>query len=378
MQRWNDKIRPADLNELDKQAHKMMIAYIIGKFEEGRADFDWTKVIEGGIFEFLHRLVITDIKPQVFELIKQEPDELESLNKWVYERLAEAFSSLPDEFERRFKAHFASRTRNINRKVLDAAHIYATKWEFDLIEPVNCNDYEIDQMRAKMQERLESCYDLEGARRLILYPKLYKLVALCGQLRFQYRWEQVYRIPRTSVLGHSLIVAVISYLCSFEIGSCKKRRFNDFFTGLFHDLPEALTRDIVSPVKKSVEGLDALIKRYEKQQMEKNVYGLIPESWIPDMKLFTEEEFMDTISKNGKRIRIQADQIEKFNHDEFSPRDGSLVKAVDNLAAFAEAYIAIQNGIQSSELTSAINRLKGQYSNLRIAGLNFGGIYSDF
>lgn len=29
MQRWNDKIRPVDLRELDKQAHKMIIAYVL-------------------------------------------------------------------------------------------------------------------------------------------------------------------------------------------------------------------------------------------------------------------------------------------------------------------------------------------------------------
>lgn len=34
MQRWNDKIRPVELRELDKQAHKMVIAYVIGKIEE--------------------------------------------------------------------------------------------------------------------------------------------------------------------------------------------------------------------------------------------------------------------------------------------------------------------------------------------------------
>lgn len=34
MQRWNDKIRPVELRELDKQAHKMIIAYVLGKFEE--------------------------------------------------------------------------------------------------------------------------------------------------------------------------------------------------------------------------------------------------------------------------------------------------------------------------------------------------------
>ncbi|MGZ7169402.1 MAG: HD domain-containing protein [Halobacteriota archaeon] len=31
---------------------------------------------------------------------------------------------------------------------------------------------------------------------------------------------------------------------------CYRRRFHNFFGGLFHDLPEALTRDIISPVKR--------------------------------------------------------------------------------------------------------------------------------
>ncbi len=61
MQRWNDKVRPVDLIELDKQAHKMIIAYVLGKFEEETPGFDWVEVIEGGIFELLQRVVITDL-----------------------------------------------------------------------------------------------------------------------------------------------------------------------------------------------------------------------------------------------------------------------------------------------------------------------------
>ena len=63
MQRWNDKIRPVELVELDKQAHKMIIAYILGKCEEENQPINWTEIIEGGLFELLQRLVITDIKP---------------------------------------------------------------------------------------------------------------------------------------------------------------------------------------------------------------------------------------------------------------------------------------------------------------------------
>ena len=31
MQRWNDQIRMVEITELDKQAHKMITAYILGK-----------------------------------------------------------------------------------------------------------------------------------------------------------------------------------------------------------------------------------------------------------------------------------------------------------------------------------------------------------
>ena len=34
IQRWNDHIRPQGFTELDKQAHKMMILYILARYEE--------------------------------------------------------------------------------------------------------------------------------------------------------------------------------------------------------------------------------------------------------------------------------------------------------------------------------------------------------
>lgn len=71
IQRWNDKIRYVELTELDKQAHKMMIAYVLGKYEEGKNDFNWIDIIEGGIFEYLQRTELTDIKPPIFYKIKE-------------------------------------------------------------------------------------------------------------------------------------------------------------------------------------------------------------------------------------------------------------------------------------------------------------------
>ena len=63
------------------------------------------------------------------------------------------------------------------------------------------------------------------------------------------------RIPETSVAGHMLIVALLTYLLSLQMNPCQKRKYNNFFAGLFHDMPEVLTRDIISPVKNSIDGL---------------------------------------------------------------------------------------------------------------------------
>lgn len=379
MQRWNDKIHPVELRELDKQAHKMVIAYFLGKCEEDNKNLDWIEIIEGGVFEFLQRLVLTDLKPQIFYKIKEDTVKYRQLNEWVYKELGSVITPLGNEFCEKFKNYFSDSENSINRRILRAAHFYATKWEFDIIERANPEGYEIDEIKRNLQTIQEKYYDLKGIQQLALYEKYRNFIDLCGQLRFQLRWSHIHRLPKTSVLGHMLIVALLSYLLSLQIKACKKRCINNYFTGLFHDLPEVLTRDIISPIKTSIAGLDSLIKEYEKEQMEKEVYGLIPVAWHNEMKMYTENEFSSIVTVDGKRISKNSEEInDSFNKDEFDPRDGELIKGVDHLAAFIEAYLALKNGITSEELEKAKTSLKDAYRQKTVAGIKFGEIYADF
>ena len=88
MRRWNDKLCPVPLTELDKQGHKMTIAYVLGKFAEHSSDFSWIEVIEGGLFEYFERLTLTDLKPQIFERIKANDETLNELKTEVYRALS--------------------------------------------------------------------------------------------------------------------------------------------------------------------------------------------------------------------------------------------------------------------------------------------------
>jgi len=380
MQRWNDKVRPVELTELDKQAHKMVIAYVLGKLEEESKDLEWISIIEGGLFEFLQRIIVTDLKPQIFRRIKEDNSRYKQLSNWAYERLEPVISPLGDEFCKRFKNYFSTNNDDINRRILSAAHSYATKWEFGIIERANPNDYEIDQARNNITNELERHYGLlKGIRDLTLYSNYKKFIDMCGQLRFQLRWSHLDRIPRTSVLGHMLIVAILSYLFSLEVKACERRRINNYFTGLFHDFPEVLTRDISSPVKSSSKGLSTLIRKYEKEQMNKEVYSLIPKSWRQEMKVFTEREFESVVTLDGRIERKSSSDISKnFNKNKYNPRDGEFVKATDDLAAFVEAYLSKQNGLSNPEFEDALSFLKRKYKAKNITGINLGQIYAEF
>ena len=137
MRRWNDKICPVEMRELDKQAHKMVIAYMLGKWEEDSARFDWQKIIEGGIFEFLQRLIVTDLKPQIFHKIKRDVVQYQKLNQWVFGQLSPLLSGFDPGFMERFKQYFEPQEDDIHRQILNAAHFYATRWEFDILERAN-------------------------------------------------------------------------------------------------------------------------------------------------------------------------------------------------------------------------------------------------
>jgi 5'-deoxynucleotidase YfbR-like HD superfamily hydrolase len=380
MQRWNDKIRPVELIELDKQAHKMIVAYFLARVEEDSGTrIVWQKMVEAGIFELLQRIVITDLKPQIFYKIKADTKKYRQLNEWVYGELRQVISSLGKPFCRRYQDHFLEKDGGIEQRILDAAHFYATRWEFQIVARSNPGGYEIDDIRADLDRKLEAYGDLPGMALLSSEGRFRNFIDLCGQLRFQARWAHLYRIPKTSVLGHSLYVGILSYLFSLEIKACPRRAVNNFLTGLFHDLPEVLTRDIISPVKRSVEGLSELIKGYEKEMLDKEVYGLLPEGWHAEFAMFAEHEFENFVTVDGKAVEISPAELhERYNEEAYNPKDGELVKRADQLAAFVEAYAGIRNGSTSQDLQYAKAKIREREEDTHYLGLNFGEIYSDF
>ena len=201
-----------------------------------------------------------------------------------------------------------------------------------------------------------------------------------GKLRFQKRWSQTPRIPATSVLGHTLIVALCSYLLGYDLGFCRQVQINHFLCGLFHDLPEILTRDIISPIKRSVEGLDEFIKQIEEEAVKEKILSKVPEAIKQDIIYFTQNEFMNRYKKANEVIYLPKgeDILQKYNQDSNCAIFGEFLKYCDHLSAFLEARISISHGISSKELEEGARNLEYLYNAKNLNGIDLGYLFRDF
>jgi len=349
MHRWNDHLRPVDLTEMDKQAHKAAISWVLGKFEEqSGGKVDWKKLIEHQMFSFIQRSVLTDLKPQVFyEITKERRKEVSLFVMSEYDRL------VPDSdpsFRQRFVDYLDSIPDSKEDEIISAAHYLATRWEFNLIYDSNRSLYGIDITRQEIDDQVYQHKDLKGVTEMATdRSATFNFVDLIGQLRFQQRWARTPRIPKTAVLGHSLMVANAMYLHDLDAGVDDRQIYNDYYTGLFHDLPEVLTKDVITPIKVNVSGLAALLEEYEHDLVEEKILPLIEPEWRDEFRFMVFDPFTDA------------------DDERFGKRNGFDLKTCDLLAAYMEAHISICYGVSNSTLkdgekdirTKLLTRSKG-------------------
>jgi putative hydrolase of HD superfamily len=378
IERWNDKLRPIAFTQIDKHSHKMMIAYCFAKYEEDAGNHvNYVDLIKAGVFELIRRTVISDIQSPVYREIAKNEELLIKLNQMIYDNLQESLGN--EKLKSDFYNYLFNRSSYdpLSLRILEASNKYATYWEFNVINNIYKDGYNTAKITSDLYTELEHYTDLIGIKKIKAEHSIKRFIDLCGELRYQIRWGHLPRIPRTSVLGHVMFVASMTLFVTYEFDKpAKKRLYNDFFGALFHDLPESVTRDIIKPIKRSVEGMQEVIKKIEDQLAENEIYPLIEPNWVDEIKFFTRDEF-ETKLKDGTRVK--SEEINSFyNSDEKSPYDGELIKLIDDFSAFMEASSSISFGIQSVELVEAKQGIYDHYKNSVIAGVPLYKLFEGF
>ena len=362
IQRWNDLIRPVDVVEMDKAGEKMVLAYIIGKFEEKKGyKIDWVWMIYASLFDLLRKISLCDIKAPVQQMLKNEfKEEYLRLNEWVLNQYKDMIpdSKLFSEFTiyTGQKADSLPLAANLKRSLMvyNAAHKYSTIREMEMIAPVN-EAARLSNIKTALEKEIQQYLELEGLQKLMTHQKEFDFLLKIEQLRFQTRWNQTPRVPATSVLGHCFYVAIMTLLLGRESNPkmCKKRIVNNFFCALFHDLPESVTRDIISPVKQATDELPNIVKKIEDEIVKKELVPLMDDYFVDEVMYYTNDEFSNRVLIDGKVRAVSWEELnEKYNSEEYNPIDGRLVRICDHFSALMEADISIKHGITSKHLIS--------------------------
>ena len=361
IQRWNDLIRPFDLVEMDKAGEKMVIAYMIGKFEEKKGNkINWKWMAYASLFDLLKKIALCDIKAPVQQMLKKEfTREYMRLNEWVLKQYRQLITD--DSLFSDFTIYIGQKAGSFTLpdeltnsvRVYNAAHKYSTIRELEMLSVVNEKE-RLSKIESELKADIQKYLDLEGLQKLMTRQKEFDFLLKIEQLRFQTRWNQTPRVPATSVLGHCFFVAIMTLLLGRETNPamCERRVVNNYFSALFHDLPESVTRDIISPVKQATDALPNIVKKIEDEIVNKELVPLMDKSYVDEVIYYTSDEFSDRIkTKDGKVQKITWEELNgKYNKENFNPVDGKLVRICDHLSALMEADISIKHGITSSHL----------------------------
>lgn len=373
IQRWTDLIRPFELVEMDKAAEKMVLAYIIGKYEESKGQkIDWHWMIYASLFDLLKKISLCDIKAPVQQMLKKEfPQEYMRLNEWVlnqYKQIIDdekLFSEFTIYIGRATGTFSVPEELKHTIHVYNAAHKYSTIRELEMLSVVNEQE-RLSNIKTELKTEIQPYLDLEGLQKLITHQKSFDFLLKIEQLRFQTRWNQTPRVPGTSVLGHCFYVAVLTLLLGRDSNPkmCKERVVNNFFSALFHDLPESVTRDIISPVKQATDDLPNIVKKIEDEIVNKELVPLMENFFVDELIYFTSDEFSNRIiNDNDNVLQVSWEELnERFNFAQFMPVDGRLVRICDHFSALMEADISIKHGITSTHLQSGRESILTHYA----------------
>ncbi len=346
LNRWNVDPRVETWTEAENVALCCHVVYAAGK-SIGLGDEVLHHAIKRTLFKSNYKYILSDISVAVRELI-DENDGLawQKIRADVDERIKLLFppstaAHLYGYFSLEGNYGVPEDMKGLTEDLVSFAKIRAALSECEINAEVFPKSYgrHVDNLEAKLDNVLTN--GRLGPLRRGEAPRegVEHYLAVIRNLKHVRRWNRLNRFIESSVLAHTFIVAFLAVLFS-EMEAANQGRQNGHFQyeamvlALFHDVPEVLTGDIISPVKGLIEEHSpGLIVQMERQATDKLLAGL-PEQIKTDM------EAKAVLKEPNKEVPFSAP---------------SLVKDCDQLAGMLECAFEMSVGNANPELVAGFD-----------------------
>lgn len=325
LRRWTAFITEGKYDEISKQALNCCICYMLAaEAESDGVSINWERFPKIAIYRAFQKAYVNYDTP---EHILREICELGEIH---FDKAFSdvTFQTIVKHTDEEFANFLNDGCGTTEERIYKAATKIATFLEFKEIQKNVNGDYS-----AKYEEIVKSMFkyeDIPGFNTLSNAKNdCFKVFSAISKLRNQNRWAAYSYIVDCSVLGHLFDTAIFAYLMALEEGETEEVATKCFFMGIFHDVPEAFTRDIPSPIKDMIPGFRALTEKYELQMMEKNVYPFVSEE----------------VAKALRSIMFEDEENSEFK---------SLMKGADYMSALSEIMRQLKAGSKDEAFFKAL------------------------
>jgi putative hydrolase of HD superfamily len=156
-----------------------------------------------------------------------------------------------------------------------------------------------------------------------------RYILVIHRLASSFRWNRSERRYPVSVLSHTYIITFFAYILGHESVKSSADITDMMMTALFHDIPEAITWDIITPTKKSVPGLEKIIEWVE--------YDMVC------------EHLLSFIDEYGFHDRYAQKMLQPW-----SEANGAIVKQADTFSAYYEALLEAPHSEEFQKVVEAL------------------------
>jgi len=321
--RWNNFPRVVDIKHMDNVGFTLHVALYLAYVEEYHFwnSIDKLFLVKKIIFTSLADLILSDINSWTKGYIKK------TNSKIFGELYDKAFSYIydfewPDFLREDMERTVSDTTHKIEDNIFFAAKKYVGYFESSTNARVFPEMYEVP-----MREIETALHDISLSVPSIKYlldtPDSQKYLAHIQRLSVAMRWNQYQRNFPISVMSHKVIVAYLSYVIGLYWN--QQGEENDvedmLMRAIYHDVPEVITGDIITPTKKAVPWFVELLEEVETEMVDDYLFSYIS----PEYKAY----------------------IQNYMLEPFSWEIGKKVKYADNLSALFESKLEDVSGNKS-------------------------------
>ncbi len=287
MKRWNNFPRIEDVSHLDNVWFVVHVALFLAYLEEKSGNkIDREFLVKRIIFNSFSRLILSDINSGTRDYILKVDDSIfDKLEKKAFDYIL--WFDWPEYLKIDIRKTIFDNTKTLELSIIDASKKYAWFMECSVNSKVFSDMYDVplNQIRHDLEEKRKTLKSLD----LLWNNENYKkYLTHIRRLSHSMRWNQQNRIYPISVMSHLVVITFISYIIwMIENNNGWNYDIQDLILRtIYHDIPEAITGDIITPTKKAVEWFEQVLEQVEIQMMDDYIFSYVDENYKAEVSWY--------------------------------------------------------------------------------------------